>query len=70
MKPLSCSCLQLFSQFLSCTEVKPNQIALAWLLHRAPNIILIPGTTTIAHSEENIAAASITFTSEEIAMLN
>ena len=38
---------------------KPNQIALAWLLHRAPNIILIPGTTTIAHLEENIAAASL-----------
>ena len=34
---------------------KPNQIALAWLLHRAPNIILIPGTTTIAHLEENTA---------------
>ena len=49
--------------------VKPNQIALAWLLHRAPNIILIPGTTTIAHLEENMVAASITLTDEEIAML-
>ncbi len=51
-------------------DVKPNQIALAWLLHRAPNIILIPGTTTIAHLEENMAASPITFTSEEIAMLD
>ena len=50
--------------------VKPNQIALAWLLHRAPNIILIPGTTTIAHVEENIAAADIELTSEEINKLN
>lgn len=50
--------------------VKPNQIALTWLLHRAPNIILIPGTTTIAHLEENMAASSITLTSEEIAMLD
>ena len=50
--------------------VKPNQIALVWLLHRAPNIILIPGTTTIAHVEENIAAADIELTSEEISKLN
>lgn len=50
--------------------VKPNQIALAWLLHRAPNIILIPGTTTIAHVEENIAAASIKLTIDEIEALN
>jgi aryl-alcohol dehydrogenase-like predicted oxidoreductase len=49
--------------------VKPNQIALAWLLHRAPNIILIPGTTTIAHLEENIAAASIKLTTDEIEAL-
>ena len=50
--------------------VKPNQIALAWLLHRAPNIILIPGTTTIAHVEENIAAAEIKLTSEELSQLS
>ena len=49
---------------------KPNQIALAWLLHRAPNIILIPGTTTIAHLEENLAASSITLTGEEMRSLN
>ncbi|MBW4457189.1 MAG: aldo/keto reductase [Nostoc indistinguendum CM1-VF10] len=46
--------------------VKPNQIALAWLLHYAPNIILIPGTTTISHLEENIAAASIKLTNDEM----
>lgn len=50
--------------------VRPNQIALAWMLHRAPNIILIPGTTTIDHLEENMAAASIKLTVEEIAALN
>ena len=50
--------------------VKPNQIALAWLLHRAPNIILIPGTTTINHLEENMAASSITLTSQEMTMLD
>jgi aryl-alcohol dehydrogenase-like predicted oxidoreductase len=46
--------------------VKPNQIALAWLLHYAPNIILIPGTTTISHLEENIASASIKLTTDEM----
>jgi IS605 OrfB family transposase len=40
--------------------VKPNQIALAWLLHRAPDIIIIPGTTIIDHLEENMAASSTT----------
>jgi pyridoxine 4-dehydrogenase len=47
-------------------NVKPNQIALAWLLYRAPNIVLIPGTTTISHLQENVAAAAIGLTSDEI----
>ena len=50
--------------------VKPNQIALAWLLHRVPNILLIPGTTTIAHLEENMAANSIALTTDEMTMLD
>ena len=51
-------------------KVKPNQIALAWLLHRAANIILIPGTTTIAHVEENIKAGEIQLTEDEIKALD
>ena len=51
-------------------NVKPNQIALAWMLHRAPNIILIPGTTTIDHLEENIAVASIHLTPTELEALS
>ncbi|MBW4537059.1 MAG: aldo/keto reductase [Pleurocapsa minor HA4230-MV1] len=50
--------------------VKPNQVALAWLLHYAPNIVLIPGTTTIAHLEENIAVNSIHLTTDEVNLLN
>ena len=50
--------------------VKPNQIALAWLLHYSPNIILIPGTTAIAHLEENMAAGSINLAEAEINQLN
>lgn len=49
---------------------KPNQIALAWLLHHAPNIVLIPGTTTIAHLQENSAAATIHLTATELEVLN
>ena len=40
----------------------PMQVALAWLLHRAPNILLIPGTSSIAHLHENLAAAELALT--------
>ena len=45
----------------------PAQLALAWLLRRSPNIIVIPGTTVIAHLEENLAAAKITLSDEDCA---
>ncbi|MEN3229980.1 aldo/keto reductase family oxidoreductase [Methylorubrum rhodesianum] len=38
----------------------PMQVALAWLLRRAPNILLIPGTSSVAHLRENLAAADLT----------
>lgn len=43
-----------------------TQIALAWFLHRAPNILLIPGTTTISHLEENMDAESLQLSKQEI----
>ncbi|MBW4652546.1 MAG: aldo/keto reductase [Kaiparowitsia implicata GSE-PSE-MK54-09C] len=43
-----------------------TQIALAWLLHCAPNILLIPGTTTISHLEENMSAGSLELSQQEI----
>ena len=43
-----------------------TQIALAWLLHRAPNILLIPGTTTTRHLEENMNADSLQLSKQEI----
>jgi pyridoxine 4-dehydrogenase len=46
-----------------------QQVALSWLLHRAPNILLIPGTSKVKHLEENIQAASIALTSEDMAEL-
>ncbi len=50
-------------------SVTASQLALAWLLHRSPAIITIPGTSKVAHLEENIAAAALTLDDEEIAML-
>ena len=39
-----------------------NAVALAWLLHRAPNILLIPGTSSVTHLHENLAAAELVST--------
>ncbi|MEL7227915.1 MAG: aldo/keto reductase, partial [Cyanobacteria bacterium J06576_12] len=47
-----------------------TQIALAWLLHQAPNIVLIPGTTTISHLEENIKAVSLQLSEAELSQIN
>jgi pyridoxine 4-dehydrogenase len=41
-------------------DVSPPRVALAWLLHRAPNIVPIPGTSTVRHLEENVAALDVT----------
>jgi pyridoxine 4-dehydrogenase len=43
----------------------PGQISLAWLLARSPQMVLIPGTSSVAHLEENIASVTITLTQEE-----
>jgi pyridoxine 4-dehydrogenase len=48
----------------------PGQIALAWLLERGPNVVVIPGTTSITHLEENIAAGRIKFPAADIAALD
>lgn len=48
----------------------PLQIALAWLLHRSPNILLIPGTSSLAHLRENLASADLKLSDETLAELN
>jgi len=48
----------------------PMQVALAWLLQRAPNILLIPGTSSLAHLRENLAAAELTLSAEMLAQLD
>ena len=47
----------------------PLCVALAWLLQRAPNILLIPGTSSVAHLRENLTAPRLTFTVEQLARL-
>jgi aryl-alcohol dehydrogenase-like predicted oxidoreductase len=48
----------------------PAAVAQAWLLQRSPNILLIPGTSSVAHLRENVAAARIELPDDEIAVLN
>jgi aryl-alcohol dehydrogenase-like predicted oxidoreductase len=50
--------------------VTPSQLALAWVLHKGEDIIPIPGTKRIKYLEENVAAANLTLTPEEVAELN
>jgi pyridoxine 4-dehydrogenase len=52
--PIQSSALSRIAQSIGAT---PMQVALAWLLHRAPNILLIPGTSSLAHLRENMQAA-------------
>ncbi|MEV7603515.1 aldo/keto reductase, partial [Kitasatospora sp. NPDC089797] len=50
--------------------VTPSQVALAWLLHHAPNVLLIPGTADTAHLEANTAAGGITLDAATLATLD
>ncbi|MCR5890032.1 aldo/keto reductase [Hymenobacter sp. J193] len=51
-------------------QASTQQVALAWLLHRSPNILLIPGTSKVKHLEENVQAASIELSAEDMAALD
>jgi pyridoxine 4-dehydrogenase len=50
--------------------VAPSQLALAWLLRRSPVMLPIPGTSSVAHVEDNCAAATVTLTDDEFATLS
>ncbi|MET9358228.1 aldo/keto reductase [Streptomyces sp. NPDC006617] len=50
--------------------VTPSQVGLAWLLHRAPNVLLIPGTADAGHLEANMAVSEITFAASTLAALD
>ncbi|MGA1803260.1 aldo/keto reductase family oxidoreductase [Rhizobium sp. HT1-10] len=65
--PLQSSTLNEVAAGLGAT---PMQVALAWLLHRSPNILLIPGTSSVGHLQENLAAKDIVLTDEVLAKLD
>ncbi len=65
--PLQSSELNEVSSELGAT---PMQVALAWLLHRAPNVLLIPGTSSLGHLEENLAAAALELSAEIVSRLD
>ncbi len=48
----------------------PMQVALAWLLRRSPNILLIPGTSSVTHLSENLAVADLVVPDEQMAALD
>ena len=48
----------------------PMAVALAWLLQRSPNILLIPGTSSVAHLRENVAGAGLELSAEDLAELD
>jgi aryl-alcohol dehydrogenase-like predicted oxidoreductase len=51
-------------------DVTPMQVALAWLLHRSPNILLIPGTSSLEHLRENLKAATLELSTEALTKLD
>jgi aryl-alcohol dehydrogenase-like predicted oxidoreductase len=51
-------------------DVPPMSVALAWLLHRSPNILLIPGTSSVAHLRENVAAGVLELPADVLAELD
>ena len=51
-------------------DATPMSVALAWLLQRSPNILLIPGTSSTAHLRENVAGAGLSLSGEELAELD
>jgi pyridoxine 4-dehydrogenase len=65
--PLQSSVLD---QVAASMQVTPMQIALAWLLHRSPNILLIPGTSSLKHLRENLNAATLELPSKVISELD
>ena len=70
---LQCTTVQMRAQpVLKKVELgaTPMQVALAWLLRRAPNILLIPGTSFVAHLRENLAAGQLTLSPQTLAELD
>jgi len=61
---------EILNQAAASIQATPMQVALAWLLHRSPNILLIPGTSSLIHLRENLNAATLHLPSETLAILD
>ena len=67
LRPLQSATLNTVVEGLGAT---PHQVALAWLLQRSPAMVLIPGTSSVTHLRENVAAASLSLPPDAIAELD
>ncbi|WP_316251290.1 MULTISPECIES: oxidoreductase [unclassified Streptomyces] len=65
--PLQATALSAVAERLAATRMS---VALAWLLRRSPNILLIPGTSSVAHLRENVAGAGLALSEEDLAALD
>lgn len=61
---------QTLSEVAARLDATPMQVALAWLLRRSPNVLLIPGTSSVTHLRENLAAAALALPDQEVAALD
>jgi aryl-alcohol dehydrogenase-like predicted oxidoreductase len=61
---------EVLNRIAQARNASPTQIALAWLLHRSPIMLPIPGTSSIEHLEQNVAAASLRLSEEEYEKLS
>jgi aryl-alcohol dehydrogenase-like predicted oxidoreductase len=68
--PANMALAELVKTWAARKNVTPAQLSLAWLTAQRPWIVPIPGTTNVAHLEENVAAATISFNSAELKELN
>ncbi len=68
--PANMALVKVVREWAARKNATPAQLALAWLLAQKPWIVPIPGTTNVAHMEENLGAAAIAFTADEIRQLN
>jgi aryl-alcohol dehydrogenase-like predicted oxidoreductase len=58
------------SEVASSLDATPMQVALAWLLQRSPNLLLIPGTSSLEHLRENLAAGSLVLPADVLEQLD
>jgi aryl-alcohol dehydrogenase-like predicted oxidoreductase len=65
--PLQSSTLSAVAERLGST---PMSVALAWLLHRSPNVLLIPGTSSVAHLRDNVAGAALQLDADTLSQLD